>query len=31
MTTFKLNGDTLADDAMGQALFAGMVKMLREG
>jgi hypothetical protein len=31
MTTFKLNADTLVDDAMGQALFAGMVKMLREG
>jgi hypothetical protein len=30
MTTFKLNAATLATDAMGQALFAGMVELLRE-
>jgi hypothetical protein len=30
MTTFKLNATTLAGDAVGQALFAGMVNMLRE-
>ena len=28
ITTFKLNADTLATDAVGQALFAGMLNML---
>jgi hypothetical protein len=28
ITTFKLNGDTLASDAMAQTLFSGMLKML---
>jgi hypothetical protein len=28
ITTFKLNEITLASDAMGQALFAGMLNML---
>lgn len=30
ITTFKLNPTTLADDAVAQALFAGIVTMLRE-
>ena len=30
VTTFKLNEVTLADDAIGQALFAGMATMLRQ-
>ncbi|MCB0032879.1 MAG: hypothetical protein KDE51_02575, partial [Anaerolineales bacterium] len=30
MTTFKLNAHTLAEDAVGQALFGGLVNLLGE-